>query len=121
MVLTALPEFHALPPARRLLLGYEALCADPVAEIDRLARFTGVDVAPDWLECAAHVPEKRPSRWQDLPPDARRALSAGTEAARVALAGLSVGERYSVETRIASTRRFRVRPSSLWFDAIGAR
>ena len=91
MVLAALPEFHALPPARRLLLGYEALCADPACQIDRLARFTGVDVPPDWLDRAARVPEKRPSRWRDLPADEQRALSAGTKAAREALAEVSGG------------------------------
>jgi hypothetical protein len=91
MVLAALPEFHALPPARRLLLGYEALCADPARQIDRLARFTGVDVPPDWLERAADVPEIRAPRWQDLPRDEQRALSVGTEAARAALAGLPAG------------------------------
>ena len=88
MVLSALPEYHALPPERRMLLGYETLCADPAREIARLVRFLGAEPSPRWLANAARVPERRPPRWQSLPPADRHALSQATESARAALAAL---------------------------------
>ena len=86
MILAAMPEYHALPRERRLALGYEALCADPRGEIDRLAGFLGVAAPHGWLEKAAQIPEVRPARWRSLPRDEQRALSAWTEAARAAVA-----------------------------------
>lgn len=88
MVLSALPEYHALPPDRRMVLRYEALCARPRTELSRLTRFLGVAPLDGWLEAAARVPEAQPARWQRLPPDRQRDLAAWTETARHALAAL---------------------------------
>lgn len=91
MVLAALPEYRALAPDRRLLLCYEDLCADPAAQIERLARFTGADVPRDWLARVARIPERRPPRWRDLPREDQRVLAHHTEEARAALAALNRG------------------------------
>lgn len=90
MVLAALPEYRALPPERRKVLAYEALCANPAAEIDRLVRFLGVNPTPDWLARAAQIPEVRPPRWTALSAEDQRSLSAATERARAAIATLPI-------------------------------
>ena len=64
------------------------ICADPAREIARLVRFLGAEPSPRWLANAARVPERRPPRWQSLPPADRHALSQATECARAALAAL---------------------------------
>lgn len=89
MMLAGLAEYHRLPPARRMLLGYERLCAQPAGEIERLVHFIGCDAPRDWLAEAARVPKPRPSRWQALPPAEQRILSEKTGAARAALAALT--------------------------------
>lgn len=89
MMLDGLAQYDRLPPGRRMLLGYEQLCADPAGHLTRLARFIGVDATRDWRDAVAPIPRRTPPRWTELPAEDQRILSDRTEPARAALAALS--------------------------------
>jgi len=58
-----------LEPDRVLHLGYEALIAEPAAELARLAAFIGVEAGAAWLDRASALARPRARRWRELPED----------------------------------------------------
>ncbi|HXM56306.1 MAG TPA: sulfotransferase [Candidatus Dormibacteraeota bacterium] len=74
MEIRAAPDLERLEPGRLLDLRYEALIADPRAELARLAAFIGVEADAGWLERASALARVRPQLWRELPSDQRAAL-----------------------------------------------
>ncbi|WP_018001596.1 sulfotransferase [Paracoccus sp. N5] len=83
---------QGLGDARPLVLRHEDLFRDPRDNIERLGRHLGIDIAPDWLERTAAMPQRRPSRLDALSRAERdeieRACAPGEAALAAALAAL---------------------------------
>jgi hypothetical protein len=84
-----------LPGDIRDQLGYEALLADPAAELTRLAAFLGVPAEPDWIDAAAKlISADRPGASRALDPALAAELREACEPGRQALAAfLAEGSR----------------------------
>jgi putative sulfotransferase len=74
LVGTAVARLAELTPDRVLRMSYEALTADPRAELRRLTAFIGVESDPGWLETAAAIVRTRPPSWAALPEPQRQRL-----------------------------------------------
>ena len=63
----------AIPPGDLAHLSYESLVADPRRQLRAVGRFLAGEAPDDWLDRAAALPQKRPSRLDDLSqPDRQR-------------------------------------------------
>jgi hypothetical protein len=77
MVTAGMRYLQMLPPRRLLTLRYEDVLARPREELTRFAEFLGPEFRDDaWLEQAARIPRRPPTRWQELPALQRERLAA---------------------------------------------
>ena len=91
-ILTGLDELSGVAPGRLLTLRYEDFGRAPRPTIARLMEFIGVDANDAWIERLAGIVRPARSRFTELEPGERRAL---TEACQPGFAALA--ELYSAE------------------------
>ncbi len=81
---------EAVPHGKKLAVRYEALIADPEAELTRLAAFLDLgSVDADWLATASAMIRRGRSNWQSLPPAQQIALQRSCQSGLRALNYLS--------------------------------
>lgn len=82
MIQSGLPQFAAIPTARRYVMRYETVVQNPRAELQDFAAFLDLPQNDRWLAQSSQIPRALTPRYLSLPTDQQEALTRYTQEAR---------------------------------------